>query len=302
MSGHKESAYEIEARRQEELRRQREHARAAAQLASVQHQMEIALEQASPGLRRSFRTETMQAQQWLSTVGSKDQSTSRLLLCAEQGRRTLAELRTAYTQIADQTARNQSYQLAEFEAEVIMSLEQLQRWSAEPVEPVWQARIVELRDIVERQEYHQFAPVLARERSRLAEAIRLAEELDDKHERRLYLLKAIRQAACDLRWHELGEPEYEQVGNLRSRIIYKVDTRIRGTIRFSIGLDLIASTSDILDSHCVNEFDRLSELMRKQFGVQTKFRVPGADKPPKKVQRGERDVPGPARQIEATRS
>ena len=76
-----------------------------------------------------------------------------------------------------------------------------------------------------------------------------------------------------------------------NRIIYTIDTFSQGKIKFSLSLDSIDADSGIVDNHCMSEFDKVSESLQNNFGIQTQFKRVSESGPDKLIRKGEKDEP-----------
>lgn len=95
------------------------------------------------------------------------------------------------------------------------------------------------------------------------------------------------------------EVETKNEGNGKSsRIVYIIDTFSQGKIKFCLSLDSIDADSGIVDNHCMSEFDKVSESLQKNFGVQTKFKRIHEETGPKKMRTGTVDGGGEDKTIE----
>lgn len=118
-----------------------------------------------------------------------------------------------------------------------------------------------------------------------------ARDLETKNQKRLYLLKALRQVCADMGFSEKMPPKYEKENDRSSRIILTVDTHNQGLITFYLTLDSISADSEIADNYCFEEFDKLSANLVEKFGIQTKFRRPQEEPKPKRIRKGELEEP-----------
>ena len=101
---------------------------------------------------------------------------------------------------------------------------------------------------------------------------------------------------------------FDEVGHLvegtgkSNRIIYTIDTFSQGKIKFCLSLDSIDADSGIVDNHCMSEFDKVSESLQKNFGVQTQFKRVHEQTVPIKIRQGERGGSGEDKEINNERN
>ena len=116
-----------------------------------------------------------------------------------------------------------------------------------------------------------------------------AQSMEEKHEKRLYVLKALRHVCVEMGFEERA-PRYEE-GLKRGRVVYEVETHINGRIVFYLTLDGISTESEIAEDRCLDKFDALSQQLSDQFGVNTQFRTEDDRPVDRLLQRGEIDLP-----------
>jgi len=117
-----------------------------------------------------------------------------------------------------------------------------------------------------------------------------AKELDEKDSKRKYVLESLKKVCNSMGFEEVGT-SIEGKGK-SNRIVYTVDTFSQGKIKFCLSLDSIDADSGIVDNHCMSEFDKVSESLQKNFGVQTKFQRIHEQTGPMKIRQGERGGSG----------
>ncbi len=123
-----------------------------------------------------------------------------------------------------------------------------------------------------------------------------AKELDEKEQKRQYVLESLKKVCTSMGFDEV---ETKNEGNGKSsRIVYTIDTFSQGKIKFCLSLDSIDADSGIVDNHCMSEFDKVSESLQKNFGVQTKFKRIHDETGPKKMRTGTVDGGGEDKTIE----
>lgn len=125
----------------------------------------------------------------------------------------------------------------------------------------------------------------------LANMVMEAQALEQKHCKRLYVLKALRQVCCELGFQE-SRLAYENTESKQGNIIYELDTIDQGRLTFTISLDNIRSFSAIDDNRCMDEYRLISDNMQKEYGVKARFRME-EENPEKELRtRRELELPG----------
>ena len=94
--------------------------------------------------------------------------------------------------------------------------------------------------------------------------------LDEKDQKRQYVFESLKKVCNSMGFDEVKQSV--EGSGISSRIVYTIDTYTQGKIRFYISLDSINADSGIVENHCISEFDKVSESLQKNFGVQTKFK------------------------------
>jgi len=123
-------------------------------------------------------------------------------------------------------------------------------------------------------------------KSEIVKIIKEAEEKEDFNQKRLLTLQALRQVGADLGFREL-KCGYSHKGDNSSLIILSFNTKKKGKIDFSLNLEgIIESNSNIENRYCREQFDEITEKLKDDFGVVTKFSLEsdgeGVPLPPEK--------------------
>jgi hypothetical protein len=130
--------------------------------------------------------------------------------------------------------------------------------------------ISEIRRLIDQKQLGIAAKNLDKLEHHLNSQAAQAEAKEIQHQKRIYVLGALRQVCRDLGFQET-EPQFE--GNDRSKsIVYQVDTLDQGRIVFRLTLDGVAADSQIAETKCLNEFGQVSRLLEEKFGVKTNFK------------------------------
>jgi len=147
-----------------------------------------------------------------------------------------------------------------------------------------------LKKVLVQGKYSDLSKSLTQMQIRIDMKTKEAHELEEEDQKRQYVLESLKKV-CESMGFEEVEQSVEGVGK-ESRIKYTVDTFSQGNITFYLSLKEIQADSVISDKKCMSEFDKVSETLRENFGVQTKFKrvseVPG----PTKIRKGEKGGSG----------
>jgi hypothetical protein len=132
--------------------------------------------------------------------------------------------------------------------------------------------------------YDELSRTLTEMQKNLDIKINEAKKLDEKDQKRKYVLESLKKVCNSMGFEEVG---HRLEGKGKSNIIiYTIDTFSQGKIKFCLSLDSIDADSGITDNHCMSEFDKVSESLQKNFGVQTKFKRVHEQTGPKKIRQG----------------
>ncbi len=303
MSGYKQSSTTLSRERETKLRTLEKIKTSKNACSGVKIEIDKILRGTAQGIKATFATEVKKAMTWLSSLPQdgkrQDMSSSigelegRLQSFAsqfKQGREILSQLMNALHEKAGAMEKQLRAEMAEMKALNEGYKYLLGTWTREEISVV-QDGIEKSEALLNDKRLSDSQSELARLGDQLSQAISQAKELSLKHEKRLYVLKAVRQAATDLGFEELSAPYYTREGDLRSHIIYRVDTLNQGEITFYLSLDGIGTHSQIADEKCHDEFDKLSAHLEKEFGVKTHFRSEDATPDQRRIAKGELDFP-----------
>lgn len=142
-----------------------------------------------------------------------------------------------------------------------------------------------LKNVLGQSKYSDLSKSLTQMQKRIETKTKEAQELEEEDQKRQYVLESLKKV-CESMGFEEVEQSVEGIGK-ESRIKYTVDTFSQGNITFYLSLEEIKADSAIIDKRCMSEFEKISEDLKKNFGVHTKFQrvseVPG----PKKIRKDE---------------
>ena len=270
-----------------------------SELQTLQH----ILASTSPGLQNTFADETAGARQWtqratdvcerlnnaheMEGVSELRAATQDLGQLRIDGQRASDKIRIAYGEEAGQLRTKGEAQVSA--ASVLLSggRELLTIWFGAEATAKLDTALNALREHLLTDRLLAISDPAEALRQEVLTKIRQAEAQEAKHQRRVYLLKALRQVCHDMGFREAAEPCYERQGDRSSRIILTTDTFAHGLVTFHLSLEGIEADACISKTHCFDEFDALSDQLARQFGVQTAFQMAdGSPRPPRISQDG----------------
>lgn len=303
MSGYKRSNVALDMEREKKLRLLTEMGNARRQLEWLAAKIAETLDRAPGGIKETFDREAKQAAAWrgaearsrtevysmATDIRTLTSSLSSLSALIDKGHATMSALAVSFTQKADALEKGLLSQFSQIESTYHAHKGLLDTWFGQEASSQYQASLSRAEQMLAKLQLSALGDHLKKAETDLTSRIQEATELEHKHQKRLYVLKALRQVCAEMGFEE-SEPEYERDGK-RNRIIYEVDTLDRGRIRFFLSLDTIATQSGIAEDRCLDEFDKLSHHLQEEFGVKTKFRGEGDRQDPKLIQKGELDLP-----------
>jgi hypothetical protein len=161
-------------------------------------------------------------------------------------------------------------------------------------------KFADFKIVLRQRKYEDLNKFLSEMQKHLTVKINEAKELDEKEQKRQYVLESLKKVCSSMGFDDV-ETKNEGTGK-SSRIVYTIDTFSQGKIKFCLSLDSIDADSGIVDNHCMSEFDKVSESLQKNFGVQTKFKRIHEETGPKKMRTGTVDGGGEDKTIENGRS
>ncbi|MBN1483853.1 MAG: hypothetical protein JXA37_03960 [Chloroflexia bacterium] len=305
MSGYKYSSYRLARERAQRMELLQTIRTDHAAVEGLQQRVGELLQETSAGLQETFAAETEQARRWLeqlelpelrrlnmrSDLGLLRQVRSTLAGTAARGREAQRALRQAYTQKADELGQRLAGLLAELEGAYAGRRELLGFWYAGDVLAALAGQLQEASRLLEGERYGELEALLENVQVELEQRAAWAEGEEEKHQKRLYLLQALRQVCADMGFVEVSAPRFEEEGQRGSRILLTVDTVDRGQIAFTLSLEGISSFSEIADDHCFEEFGQISEYLEQEFGIQTQFHTQDGEPIPRLLRKGELDLP-----------
>lgn len=304
MSGNKYSEYRLQQERQEKMNELQTITNLFDAVSGVSTLLASALDRASVGLKQTFASEVNQAQQWLdqdmpennpydmdSDIGQIRQLRSRLERLATSGKQAQKDLSVALTQKADQMGKQLSAEVADAEQFFAGHRNLLELWFDDPAMNQWQNQLSRAADLLQNEQYDVLQSHLKTLQTDLQAKHDHAQKQEDKHQKRLYLLKALRQVCVEMGFAEVTKPTFEDDANRGSKILYTVDTYNQGEISFKLTLDEVSCLSQIAEGKCFEEFSQLSSHLDDMYGIQTSFKMMDGSPIPHLIRKGEKDRP-----------
>jgi len=127
---------------------------------------------------------------------------------------------------------------------------------------------------------------------RLTALAQKADRSEELHQKRLYILKGLREVCASLGFEDVGKPRYEKDGDFNSVVLHTVDTLNEGRVTFKLHLDnRIESDSGISLDACGDEFKKLSDLLKETYGVETAFKRVSQEEGPNRISKTEKPMP-----------
>lgn len=298
------------ARREEEHVQQEQARELAAGLRTGEgrHQaLSRMIESASEGLRRTFDDDVREVRGWLgewrghharltalgpaSPIDDLRRGLDLVKTTLQRGEGAESNLRAALEKQAPELRRRGEQRIQAVAEALESATELLGLW--EPADQL-EAFRRQLRDLEARLVADKLLEIdqpATRLEAEIGERLSRAAGLEDRHRRRLYLLKALRQVCADMGFGEIESPRLENESDRGSRVRLGIDTYNQGIVTFFLSLDSVEADSCISESFCLDDFNKLSTRIAEQFGVQTSFRMADGSPPPRLIRKGELDEP-----------
>lgn len=288
MSGIKYSKLEIEAGRKRRIE-------LVASIGALQKECEglqkiIAenLKEFSGELKTIFQGDVNSASEWLNKnlekcrkaninndFRSLEQTNSEILRMKDAGAAILNKLNDDLTQKAPEMEKKLKREYSDIESKIAGYRELLVLWFGEEHVKDIENNMNKIQNFIKAKDYKKAEALISKLNNKLNSNLNEAKELEEKDHKRDYVLSSLRNVAREMGFKETT-PKFETPENepmhKRSRIIYKVDTYDQGKIKFYLSLDDISANSGIVENKCMGEFDKISEKLKKKFGVNTKFK------------------------------
>jgi hypothetical protein len=312
MSGVKTTDYRIARERAEKIARIKGITARQAEVETLRGRMDEMLGNVSDGLRATFANEVERAQRWLalpdpSTIRAEMRTGVAELADAYQawdagaqaGRQQYEALQLAFTRKADALGQRLAKLVTQAEGQIVGARKLLVLWYSEPQVAAWEAQIRETRQLLDQEAYSELETRITALHTELAERIASADSREEQQQKRLYLLKALRQVCAEMGFEEVEAPHYAQDGDRGSTLLFTVDTIARGKITFKLTFDGISTFSELADDHCPTDFANITQYLEDEFGISTEFYGEDGKPIPKLIAKGEMDEPtGKSRAME----
>ncbi|ODS34702.1 MAG: Chromosome partition protein Smc [Candidatus Scalindua rubra] len=210
--------------------------------------------------------------------------------------------------VADKTLSNIEFNMQKFQNDVKNQEEFLKKWMHDEYSQftqdynTFQGKLIRCKETLRNgkdaeevaKNFKETEGILSDLSKRLTGLAQEAYNREELHQRRLYILKGLREVCASLGFEEVSEPGYEKDGDYNSPVLQTFDTINEGPVTFRLHLhNLIESDSGINLEVCEDEFGKLSELLAHEYGVQTSFKRVGQEERPKRISKTEKPMPHP---------
>jgi hypothetical protein len=303
MSGRKESDIALQKEKEEKLQLISRISEMREKLAGLSNILSSTLQSAPQGVKNTFEKEVKAAELWVQRLKGAAKDKVTLDLAREALNRVLQPLEDQYkegltiftvltdslTQKSEALEKSLYSKLAQSQCNYAGCQESIKTWFGIDDSHNIETLLSSAGSMLRQKQLGQADKKMAEIDSILKSKIQEAEELEYKHQKRKYVLKALRQVCTEMGFED-SEPRFEKPGN-RNRVVYEVDTFSQGKICFYLTLDGISSESGIVESKCLDEFDKLSASLEEEFGVKTRFKTEGEGPKERLIHKGEIDLP-----------
>ncbi|MGH8550648.1 MAG: hypothetical protein ACRERU_19005 [Methylococcales bacterium] len=305
MSGNKYTEVQFKREQEEKLKLLQSLQGLRAECMELRKQLDEKVNDMSDGLRATFNTEVAASRQWLSKKETTPPDTysmghsldglhhaqRRQEQINSDGRTCLKKFQLALTEKAGAIGRAIAEQQVTVNQTLLQNSEVLQLWYGQEAVAAWKSRLEQADQSAHTEHYPEAEAQLSALHSEVQAKVTQATEQETQHQRRLYLLTALRQVTADLHFTEITEPNFEKPGERGSRIVFSVDTHDRGRIDFHLTMEGLGSFSAMGDNQCPVEFGTLSKQLNDQYGIQTRFRPATGEPAPELRRKGEKELP-----------
>lgn len=303
MSGYKYSQVALKREKQEKMNLKNSIHNVLRKLKGLAAVINDTLNQTREGIKQTFAQEVNKAIGWLNEVDSLNQEVtidmtigtlktrlSSTNSIVNRGEIIWDTLVNSFIQKANALEKKLTSKLSQLQGMYSGNKEILQTWIQQDVLQENENILKKAQQLLLQRQLKELEKQVEMAEKKIRTAVEEAQEYEQKHQKRHYVLKALRQVCCDMGFEE-APPRYREQRNKKSPIIYEVDTLDQGKISFFLTLDEIETHSQIAENKCLDEFDKISEYLEQQFGVRTKFRSEEGKPDEKLIQKGEMDLP-----------
>lgn len=292
VSGRKYSRFELTQERLHKLDAVRGCTRLASQCHGLAGRLRALLEAASPAALAQYAPEVARAHGWLSSGRTTPDATlspacSRRELelalrergeAVEEGCALVRELTEALEQRWTGLGQDLAARLAELEVAWLSAADLVELWFSREARTIAE-RMARARERLTCERFAEVAIDLDGLEVDIADALARAESLEERHQRRLMVMRAIREVCADLGFAELTPPRQSDPRERSSPLEIRLDTLDRGEIDFRVTLDAIRVNAGLAEEECIEEFALLAERLEEGHGVRTEFRREEDDQP-----------------------
>ena len=285
MGGRDRSELQIQKKRAETLRLQRQLVTLRSQAADFQGALAEALRTSTAGIRSTFSAETAQATEWIKRAAQKVSNAdtgelrkthAAMTELVEDGETLLRQLLICFSKRGDEMAEGLAKRLVSVRSLLIKHNAECSKWFT--IEAAgWKQDIEQASRFYDDELYKQAEDVLEAVEESIAQCCADSEELAKQQQARSYLLKAVRQVCCNMGMQENGPPRLEHPNDAASRILFTVASPDKGKLRFALSLDGIQSLGEATD--CKKDLRQFSELLSSGFDIRTKFHSLSEEEP-----------------------
>lgn len=285
MSGRKVSEFRLSQETERRIRLEQEVLELGGAARALAGRVRGVLDRTPPGLRETFAEDVAAAEAWCGGVPShagaaETRSTDPEVLSRiaesrrlelESGSRVLASLENAFGGRADSLTSEAAADLTAAESALGRHRRVLDLWHPAAVSAGFEDRVRGSREQLGRRHLAGLHHRLEELQAAIVQAGEVASRNEERHQKRLEVLKSLRQVCADLGFQEIGAPVRPPGAGRGDPIVIAFDTLDRGTIKFVLALDKVSTDSQIAAGRCLEETDRISELLQERFSIKTSF-------------------------------
>ena len=304
MSGYKSSYYRIEATRERRMELSNQIDDESSKLKSLIKKLKKELKEAPEGLKKTFSTIVRDTREWIDRADNRQRAMvseegdvpylkntlKRFSDLREEGEVLHDKVMESFNDKADKMEKRLLLNLSRLETDFMGKSDKLDKWAPDKVKEIQNA-IDKAEGEIRDKDFATADRSIVEAKMLLNKSIEQADNLEMKHRKRLYLLKALRQVCSEMGFEETKAPVFEDEEDKTKPIEFEVDTLDQGKITFYLSLDGIRTYSQIMDGKCISEFDQLSDYLEEEFGVKTKFVMEDEKPDDVLIAKGELEIP-----------
>lgn len=241
---------------------------------------------------QKWHTDTMRfiSDSWIDKDSNLDaliEQLARMHTSGETVGRKLEESFVAQTGVIERECETH---LSRIEAKLGANEELLTKWMPKAGIEVEKSRLNRMKGLLANRDFLTFQSECSAADADITREVDTAILREQSHEKRIYLVSAIVEVCEGMGFRMTKKAHLEDAMDRASSVCVTFDTGNRGEVMFAVSLDSIEVDSCIAGTHCFEEFQKLSEQLREEFGVETHFRGDDCFQP-KKIRKGEMDEP-----------